>query len=134
VEQAGEVEALKGFGASAAPGIAAVMSDGAALFRHDPGAGDAVTECLTVESLPESDPRTRIGRVSVAQQRRALNQLKTLRGLAEAPAPQAPAPVVAEPAPAAAAAPAQPVAVPAEADAAGQLAGWLLSQTDLTAS
>jgi len=133
VEQAGDVEALTGFGASAAPGIAAVMSDGAALFRHDPGAGDSVTECLTVESLPESDPRTRIGRVSVAQQLRALNQLKTLRSLVEAPAPQAAPPeVAAEPAPTAAAAAAQPVAVPAEADAAGQLAGWLLSQTDLT--
>jgi hypothetical protein len=101
------------------PGIAAVVPPGAARFVHDPAAGTAPWQRITVVGLPEAPPRKAVGGLSAAQQAEELELLRTL----------ATAPRGAE-APAAPAAPAAAAAAPP--DPADRLADWLLSQADLS--
>lgn len=147
VEQVDEPSAAADFAASDAAGALGVMSEGAAFFRYDPSAGRTLAECLTVESLPEGDPRARIGAVSVAQQTRDLDLLRSLAEAASAApvkpggdgpaASEASAPAGGEGAPATSSD--QPPAPPAAgqpaapgSDPVGALAGWLLQNSDLS--
>ncbi len=124
VLQAAAPDALGPLAAWEGPGVAALVGNGAALFVHDPNAGEEPWERPSVGRLPEDVPTSRCGGASVAQQREELRQLAAL-----ATAPVVPEPVVAaEPAPADAAA----AATPAPADPVDKLAAWLLSQADLT--
>ena len=138
VEQASEPAELAAFGAFDGSGVAALLPEGAATFRHDPGAEPA----LTLGTLPAEAPKARVGVTTGAQQAAALDQLRTW-SLAGAPAAPAPAPLAETGAPdapadtTAPAAPSAPAAAPAPAgapDPAGQLAGWLLQQAGLSGS
>lgn len=106
---------LDRFGAWDGPGIAALLPESAARFVHDPSAGPASWQRLTVQYVPEATPRRTVGGLSPAQQ---VEELELLRTLAAPPAPSAPAGAAA------------PAAAPA-ADPADRLASWLLRQVDL---
>jgi hypothetical protein len=117
VQQAVAAEELAAFAASPAPGIAALLPEGAARFCHDPHAGTRLGHRLRIDMLPTEEPRYAIGAVSVAQQQYDLQWLRELKELVAAPLP--------------AAAPAEPGVPAAPADL---LAAWLLKQTDLTSA
>ena len=122
VLQACDASGLGDLAAWEGPGVAALMPDGAARFRHDPAAGTRVWERLTIDFAPDAPPAVLHG-YSKAQQAEDLEQLSIL-----ATRPPEPAAV---PAPDAVAAPvAAPAATPA-ADPADRLAAWLLEQADL---
>jgi hypothetical protein len=101
------------------PAVAALMSESAARFVHDPAAGASPWERLTLTYLPDP-PRHAVGAFSAAQQAEELQQLQAL---AARPAPGDAA--WAAPGPTAALA-----GVPA-GNPADKLAAWLLSQADL---
>jgi hypothetical protein len=136
VEQAEKGEELKGFSEYGGAGIAALVGEDAALFRHDPTGGDGLGARISVLREVEAAPKRRLGSVSARQMSRDLAHLKALRdagGTTPAPA-QAGAPAGEAPA-SAERAPAQPAAAAAGqqgADPAGMLAGWLLQNTDLS--
>jgi hypothetical protein len=137
---------LKQLTTVAGPAIFALMPEGAARFVHTPG--DApVWERLSVQFVPEQEPRTAVGSFGVFQQ---LEELKQLRALAGPPTPQpspsnsegrGSTPVSAEAEVAVLPSPSigggagggglERRAAPA-ADPADKLAAWLLSQTDLS--
>lgn len=116
VVQTADATGLDRLAAWTGPGIAAIVPDGAALFVHDPAAGPALSERLTVTAMPDEAPRKALGGRSAAQQAEELRQLKAL---ASAPAPPA----------GAAAAPAGATA--AAGDPVDRLASWLISQAGL---
>jgi hypothetical protein len=99
------------------PAIAAVVSESAASFVHDPAAGAASWQRIALGRLPEHAPRRTLGGLSPAQQVEELELLRTLA--TKPPAAAAPAAVAAD-APAAA------------ADPADRLAAWLLGKADLS--
>jgi hypothetical protein len=99
------------------PGVAALVPESAARFVHDPAAGVAVHERITIGHLPDRAPRKAIGGLSAAQQ---AEELELLRSLAVRPA--GPAPAGAEPAPVGT----------GGGEPADRLAAWLLSQVDLS--
>jgi hypothetical protein len=93
------------------------MPKSAAQFVHDPAAGSSPEARLELVSLPEGNPKTAVGGMSVRQQLDELEQLTTLAGRpsadgegGEAAAPKA-----------------GPVATKVD-----KLAAWLLSQADLS--
>jgi hypothetical protein len=96
------------------PGIAALLTDGAARFVHDPSRGGGLSGRLDVAHIPAVDPKRRAGPFTAAQQREDLEQLKALKSAASASSAESPAP---GPAPA--------------DDPASKLAAWLLQQADL---
>ncbi|MBI1734410.1 MAG: hypothetical protein HYR51_04480 [Candidatus Rokubacteria bacterium] len=100
------------------PAIAALVSESAASFVHDPAAGSASWQRITLGRLPENAPRRTLGGLSPAQQ---IEELELLRTLATRP-----------PAAAIAADGASAPAPAAAADPAGRLAAWLLGKTDLS--
>jgi len=100
------------------PGIAAFVPETAARFTHDPAAGAAIWERLSIASLPEQAPRQSVGGLSAAQQ---LEELRHCQLLAMRPVSAAVASSAANGSQAPAAA----------TDPAGQLAAWLLAQADL---
>jgi hypothetical protein len=112
------------------PAVVALVPETAARFVHDPSAGAAIAQRLTVVALPKEPPRVAVGGHSVAQQREELELLSALgsRLSAENPAP-APAPsaiAVAESR--------EPTAESRPSDAAvTALTGWLLAQAGFTA-
>ncbi len=100
------------------PGIAALVPESAAHFLHDPAAGSASWERITITHVPDKVPRRTVGGLSAAQQ---AEELELLRSLAASPGgAQSPA--------------AQPIAAgaAAKADPADKLAAWLLSRVDLS--
>jgi hypothetical protein len=103
------------------PAVAALVPETAAQFVHDPTAGHAPWERLTVARLP-NPPRRAVGGFSAAQQAEELRQLEAL-----AAKPAAAGIAAAEPA--AAAGPVPPAA--AASSPADKLAAWLLRQADL---
>jgi hypothetical protein len=138
VEQTGDPADLSGLAGFDGPGVAAVLPEGAATFRHDPGAAPA----LTVTALPDEAPRHRVGITTPGRQAADLNHLRNWDEASASGPPPGPAegatPASETPAPAAApaaaaAAPESPATPPAPAapDEAGQLAGWLLQQAGL---
>ena len=113
---------LARFAAWDGPGIAALGPDEAAQFVHDPSAGAAPWQRLTLTAKPEGAPRRAIAGLSVAQQADELQLLEILAAAPAAPAPLA-GPTHAGPV---AGAPAR------AADPADRLAAWLLDQADLS--
>jgi hypothetical protein len=101
------------------PGIVAVMPESAkvALFAHDPAAGAALAQRLTVDELPDR-PKRAVAGGSARQQAEDLAWLAELRALAAAQT-QAAGPAAAEAA--------------AAVTPADQLAAWLLQQAELPA-
>ena len=114
VVQTKEADALRQIADSAGPAIAALFDNEAALFTHDPLAGAAAWQRLTIHSRPSAPPKKTIGGVSPRQQREELLQLDAL---AEKPAlPNAPVDAV----------------VPTgTGDATERLTAWLLSESGL---
>lgn len=105
------------------PAVAALVPDTAARFLHQP-ARDAGPARLRVDHLPGEPPRVALGGLTAFQQKEELRQLAFLADPARlAMAPANGAQGVAD----AGGANAAPIA----ADPAGQLAAWLLQQTDL---
>ncbi|HEU4994931.1 MAG TPA: hypothetical protein VFT29_08925 [Gemmatimonadaceae bacterium] len=101
---------------SSGPAIAAVLDGNAARFVHDPRAGRASWQRITISQRPASDPRASVGRWSAWQQRDELLHLYSL-----AQAPSFPDMTVSA-----------AVGID-ENDAAGRLASWLLEQAQLDA-
>ncbi|MBI4501502.1 MAG: hypothetical protein HY700_10105 [Gemmatimonadetes bacterium] len=111
VLQTGEVEGVQRLADHPGPGVAALVSESAAWFVHDPAAGPELWNRLSVLRVPEREPRVAIGGRSAFQQMEELRQLHAL---------------VTKPSAGAATAPSAP------ADPADRLAAWLLSQTSLS--
>lgn len=103
------------------PGLAALVPDSAARFVHDPAAGAAPCDRITIAHAPDRVPRKAIGGLSAAQQ---MEELELLRSLAARPGGAAPG--GAEPAAVAVA------AGGAASDPADKLADWLLSKVNLS--
>jgi len=127
VMQTGDADDLQRMLAWDGPGVAAIVPEGAARFVHDPREGDAPSDRLSVEHLPEDQPRSGVGGISLAQQ---LEHLRLLSALAT-------------PAPTSAATPEENEAVTRGAPAPGgsngssadpvdKLATWLLGAADLS--
>jgi len=113
---------LDGMGAWSGPAVAALVSESAARFLHDPRGGALLTDRIVVDHLPAEEPSRAVGGISAEQQAEDLRQLVALTTVPEAPAPveaPAPTPVAVGTAP-----------VPAAADPVDKLAAWLLSQAD----
>lgn len=100
-----------------ATAIAALMPETATRFTHDPAAGAAPWQRLSVVGSPEAR-MARIGGLTSAQQVEEVRQLTAL----------------ATPPPAAAVAPTAATPASAEADAVDRLAAWLLQQAQLSPS
>ncbi|MDJ0520606.1 MAG: hypothetical protein QNJ90_00880 [Planctomycetota bacterium] len=109
VLQTDDAAALGALVAWSGTGIAAVLPEGTARFRHDPTAAENGRLRLEVQHLPEARPQP-VGGASTSQQEEELALLAAWTKQAEAPA-VAPA--------------------PAEDDVAGRLAGWLLEHANL---
>ncbi|NNG17960.1 MAG: hypothetical protein HKM89_15900 [Gemmatimonadales bacterium] len=123
VVQAHSANGLDRFAAWDGPGVAALMPETAARFVHDPGAGTAPSERLTIGSVP-SDPTRPVGGVSVRQQLEELRQLTALGA--------GPGAVAAGRGESTAGAPTGVAPADAPADPVDKLAAWLLNQADLT--
>jgi hypothetical protein len=109
---AAAVSYLAGF---AGTGIAAVLPDGCARFRHDPSRGTRLSQRLEVELLPESVVRPSVGRYNPRRQAEDLAWLRELAQLSDLARAQ------------------QHIDATQNDDAApaDQLAGWLLRNADL---
>jgi len=115
VAQAAAASGLAGFVAWEGPGIAALVPESAARFEHNPAAGAASWERLTVTHVPEKAPRRTVAGLSATQQ---AEELELLRSLAARPAGAELA--------------ATPAGGGGPADSADKLAAWLLSRVDLS--
>jgi hypothetical protein len=62
------------------PAIAALVPSDAARFEHRPGSAGSPRLRLTVESVPEDEPKRPLGRISAFQQAEELLQLRVLTG------------------------------------------------------
>jgi hypothetical protein len=71
---------LAGIDRTEGPAIAALVPSDAARFEHRPGSGESAGLRLTVEAVPEEEPRRAIGRISTFQQAEELRQLRALAG------------------------------------------------------
>jgi hypothetical protein len=115
VVQAVDHSALERLARWEGPGIAALMSETAARFEHDPGA--AASELFTVGFLPEPKVLKPMGGISASQQTEELEQLKTL--CESARVAMAGAGTTAK------------ESASGTADPADKLAAWLLQRADL---
>ncbi len=120
VLQTADDTGLDRFSAFAGPAVAALVTEGAARFIHDPSCGPEPSQRLELIAVPEATPRRRIGGTSVRQQRDELDMLVSLARASTATASEAPAEG------------AEAVAPAAAEDPVNKLAAWLLSQADLT--
>jgi len=123
VVQTYEVNGLDRFAAWDGPGVAALMPESAAVFTHDPAAGPAAWQRLSIGSVPAQEPTRPTGGLSVRQQ---AEELRQLTAMAEAARPSG---LVRGDA-GASAIPAG--AVETTTDPVDKLAAWLLQQADLT--
>ncbi len=126
VLQTSDVAELAGLAAAPGPGLAALVPEDAARFRHDPSAGITLAERLTVTHVPSATPRHALGGSSVLQQTEDLRQLAELAAAAARPTA-----AVCAPAETAAVASGHAEAEPIASDPAGRLAAWLLQQAEL---
>ncbi|HET9984882.1 MAG TPA: hypothetical protein VFQ38_14890, partial [Longimicrobiales bacterium] len=115
VLQAASAEALAPLAAGDGPAVAALVPEGAALFRHAPAAAATGHARLTLDAVPEAAPRA-IGAYTAFQQQEELRQLLEL-----AAAPAWPEPAAGAPATNGA----------GEFTPADRLAAWLLKQANL---
>lgn len=116
VLQASETSALSPLANHDGPAIAALTEQDAAVFTHDPAAGRALWQRLTITRRPSAEPRKTLGGKSPRQQREELAQLEAL---AERPAlPTSPVDAL----------------VPTgHGDPADRLTAWLLAESGLSA-
>jgi hypothetical protein len=124
VAQSHDANGLDRFAGWEGPGVAALMPKTAARFVHDPAAGTAPWERLSIGFVPPDDPTRPVGGVSMRQQ---VEELRQLTALAAGPASGA-AGRAESPSGAAAGA----ATLDAPADPVDKLAAWLLNQADLT--
>ena len=117
VLQTADAAGLDRFAAWEGPGIAALVPESAARFVHDPAAGAASWDRLTIAHTPDKPPRRTVAGLSAAQQAEELEILRTLAARPAAIAPPADAPAAAE---------------AGTADPVDKLAAWLLSRVDLS--
>jgi len=80
VLQTADPAALVRIGETDGPAIAALVPAEAARFEHQPGSDGSSGLRLTVEMVPEDDPRRALGRISAFQQAEELRQLRVLAG------------------------------------------------------
>jgi len=123
VTQCHDAGGLSRFVAWEGPGVAAIMPASAAQFVHDPAAGQAPWQRLSIVSTPAEEPTRTVGGLSPRQQAEELRQLTALAEATAAPA--------AGRGPAGATAPAA-AASDLPADPVDKLAAWLLQQADLS--
>ena len=114
VIQTRDVEAVRRVAGAFGPAIAALFESEAALFTHDPLAGSAPWQRLTIVSRPSVMPKKQIGGVSARQQREELAQLEALAARPALPND-----------------PVEAVVPPGEGDPAERLAAWLLAESGL---
>jgi hypothetical protein len=105
------------------PAAAALVPETAARFIHQPDRGTGPAR-LQIEHLPAEPPRVALGGLTAFQQKEELRQLAFLSDPARLAAHAANGTEVTATA-------GSPAAAPTAADPAGQLAAWLLQQTDL---
>ena len=117
VLQTADAAGLDRFAAWEGPGIAALVPESAGRFVHDPAAGAASWDRLTIAHTPDKPPRRTVAGLSAAQQAEELEILRTLAARPAAIAPPAGAPAAAE---------------AGTADPVDKLAAWLLSRVDLS--
>lgn len=122
VVQTEDPNAVQRLGDFDGPAVAALFpsGSGAALFVHDPTAGDSAAERMSVDRLPDPTELRPVGSWTVAQQREELEQLQALgaaHGTAAVPMGAAAGNVAG--------------AGPAEVAPADRLASWLLRQANL---
>lgn len=114
VMQTRDVTAIARVASFEGPAIAAIISQDAAQFLHDPAGGRKLWQRLTIVSRPETLPKATLGGVSPRQQR---EELLTLEALAERPAlPDAPV---------------ESLIPRGEGDPADRLTAWLLTESGL---
>jgi hypothetical protein len=89
VLQTSDPAALKRIGETDGPAIAALLPEDAARFEHRPGEDGSAGLRLTVEEIPDAEPKRAIGRISAFQQVEELRQLKVLAGATAGVAPVA---------------------------------------------
>jgi hypothetical protein len=82
VLQTSDPEALARIGETAGPAIAALVPEEAARFENRPGEEGTSGLKLSIEFMPEEDPRRSVGRISSFQQAEELKQLRVLAGAA----------------------------------------------------
>jgi len=117
VVQAAEASGLERLVAWEGPGVAALVPESAARFEHNPAAGAASWDRVTISFVPDKPPRRTVAGLSATQQ---AEDLALLRSLAERPTGTEPAVVSAA------------AAGQAKGDSADKLAAWLLSRVDLS--
>lgn len=110
VMQTTDAAAVTSLGDFQGAGIAGVLPDGCAQFTHDPARGGRLSQRLHVDPIPDASPRA-IGRYTARRQTEEENWLRELAQLADM--------VRAEQL-------THAERVPAGAEPADQLAGWLL--------
>lgn len=114
VLQTRDATGLDRFGAFTGPAIAALVSDTATTFVHDPDRGAVPWQRITIWNRPATEPRKSIAGISPRQQREELAQLDAI---AERPSLSS--------------APVGALAPAGAGDPTERLASWLLSQSGL---
>ena len=84
VLQTSDPAALARIAGTDGPAIAALVPDDAARFEHRPGEEGAAGLRLTIEQIPEEEPKRAVGQISAFQQAEELRQLRVLAGAAPA--------------------------------------------------
>ncbi len=128
VLQTADDTGLDRFSAFTGPAVAALVSEGAARFIHDPAGGAEPSRRLELFYVPETAPKQRLGGMSARQQQDELDMLVAMA----AAAPVVPGTAAASASAARQAADAVAPAAAADEDPVNKLAAWLLSQADLT--
>lgn len=114
VLQTSDKTGLDRFAAYDGPAVAALVSDDATTFIHDPDRGSAPWQRITIWHRPATEPRKSIGGISPRQQREELAQLEAL---AERPSLSS--------------TPVDALAPAGAGDPTERLASWLLTQSGL---
>lgn len=121
VAQTGDVAMLERAREVPGPAMIALVNDSAARFVHDPTNGSKLSARMSVEYVPEDEPRVPRGPISAFRQAEDLGHLRTLIAMA-AGEPLAPAAAVGG-----------TNGDEAPAEPADRLAAWLLQQADIPA-
>lgn len=116
VMQTSDPAAVAALGEYPGAGIAAVLPQECAAFRHDPSGGGRLGQRLSVERMPETATPRGVGRAHARRQAEEIAWLGELAQLADLTSTQPAGNGLAEPAP---------------ASPADQLAGWLLRSARL---
>jgi hypothetical protein len=119
IAQTGDIDAFHRAREAPGPAMIALVNDSAARFVHDPTNGAMLSDRLSVDYVPEDDPRVARGPISAFRQTEDLGHLRTLIAMA---AGETRAPITAVGGTNGDEAPAEP---------ADRLAAWLLQQADI---